>query len=143
MNTIIFLVEDDVFFADNLKLLLEFSGKYKVFHFVNGLDALAAAKENEPDIVISDIKMPDVNGFEFCEIFRKSGFYHIPFLFLTCSYSFGDFRKGMNLGADDFLLKPVKLADLTKAIEIRLQKSAKMENRYLNATMGNTITLMR
>ena len=131
MGIIIFLVEDEKLFADNLKQMLEYYEDYKVYHFTNGLDALAAAKNIEPNLVISDVKMPLVNGFEFCELFRNSGFHHVPFLFLTCSATFTDMRKGMNLGADDYLVKPVKIPDLVKAIKIRLKRSAKIEERYL------------
>jgi len=131
MGIIIFLVEDEKLFADNLKQMLEYYEDYKVYHFTNGLDALAAAKNIEPNLVISDVKMPLVNGFEFCELFRNSGFHHVPFLFLTCSATFYDMRKGMNLGADDYLVKPVKILELIKAIKIRLKRSAKIEERYL------------
>jgi len=131
MGIIIFLVEDEKLFADNLKQMLEYYEDYKVYHFINGLDALAAAKNVEPNLVISDVKMPLVNGFEFCELFRNSGFHHVPFLFLTCSAAFNDMRKGMNLGADDYLVKPVKIQELIKAIKIRLKRSAKIEERYL------------
>ena len=74
--------------------------------------------------------MPEVDGFEFCELFRNAGYYHVPFLFLTGSDNLSDLRKGMNLGADDYLTKPVKILDLLKAIKIRLKKSAKIEDKY-------------
>ena len=130
METVIFLIEDDQLFADNIKQMLEYSTSYKVYHFLNGLEALSAASQNEPKVVICDIKMPEVDGFEFCELFRNAGYYHVPFLFLTGSDNLSDLRKGMNLGADDYLTKPVKILDLLKAIKIRLKKSAKIEDKY-------------
>ncbi len=138
MGIIIFLVEDEKLFADNIKLMIEYYEGYKVYHFTSGLDALAAAKTIEPNLVISDVKMPLVNGFEFCELFRNAGFHHVPFLFLTCSANFDDMRKGMNLGADDYLVKPVKIIDLIKAIKIRLKRSVKIQEKYLIVKDTNT-----
>jgi len=134
MKEIIFFLEDDEALAQNLKLMIEYSPTYKVIHFTNGKDALAYAEHTEPNLVICDITMPGMNGYEFYEIFRNLGYYNVPFLFLTGSDSYHDIRKGMNLGADDYLVKPVRILDLLKAIKIRLKKSAQIENKYLEAT---------
>ena len=134
MKEIIFFLEDDEVLANNIKLMIEYAPTYQVIHFTNGKDALAYAQHTEPDLVICDITMPGMNGYEFCEIFRNLGYYNVPFLFLTGSDSYGDIRKGMNLGADDYLVKPVPILELLKAIKIRLKKSARIENKYMEVT---------
>jgi len=133
MKEIIFFLEDDEVLANNIKLMIEYAPTYQVIHFTNGKDALAYAQHTEPDLVICDITMPGMNGYEFCEIFRNLGYYNVPFLFLTGSDSYGDIRKGMNLGADDYLVKPVPILELLKAIKTRLKKSARIENKYKEA----------
>jgi len=134
MKEIIFFLEDDEALAKNIKLMIEYAPSYQVIHFTNGKDAVVYAQHTEPDLVICDITMPGMNGYEFYEIFRNLGYYNVPFLFLTGSDSYNDIRKGMNLGADDYLVKPVPILDLLKAIKIRLKKSAKIENKYLGVT---------
>jgi DNA-binding response OmpR family regulator len=134
MKEIIFFLEDDEVLAKNLKLMIEYSPTYQVIHFTNGKDAFTYAEHTKPSLVICDITMPGMNGYEFYEIFRNLGYYNVPFLFLTGSDSYHDIRKGMNLGADDYLVKPVPILDLLKAIKIRLRKSTQIENKYLEAT---------
>ena len=135
MDTLIFLIEDDQLFADNIKQMLEYSTSYKVYHFLNGLEALSAASQNEPNVVICDIKMPEVDGFEFCELFRHAGYYHVPFLFLTGSDNLSDLRKGMNLGADDYLTKPFNLEELLLRVDKFITKNQKIQ---VKESIGDT-----
>ena len=134
MKKVIFYLEDDKQLAENTKKLLEYDTNFIVYHFFNGKEALLAAKNNPPDIVICDISMPEMTGLEFCEIFRNLGYYDVPFIFLTGSDSFADVRKGMNLGADDYLTKPVSIIELFKAIKTRIKKNEKIKNKHLEIT---------
>ena len=121
MNNIL-IIEDDVNIRNNVVEILEING-YKPKAASDGLDALAILKNYHPDLIISDILMPNLTGLELkeklesCDIFKK-----IPFIFLSAKADLQDIREGMNLGADDYLTKPFKLADLLKTIKIRLSK---------------------
>jgi len=134
MKKLIYYLEDEKQLADNTKKLLEYDVHYEIVHFNHGWEALEYSKTRKPDIVICDISMPEMNGFEFCEIFRNLGYDNIPFIFLTGSDSVADVRKGMNLGADDYLTKPVSIIELFKVIKTRLKKSEKIETQFLKIT---------
>ena len=133
MQEVIFFIDDDEKLGSTLKQLIEYSN-YKVHHFVNGKQALANLEKIEPHLIICDIKMPEMNGYEFYEIFRNMGNHNIPFLFLSGIDDYQEIRKAMNLGADDYLVKPVPILELIKAIKIRLKKSSKIEEVYNQKT---------
>lgn len=134
--TSILLVEDEKWLGDNISMLLKKEG-YEVLYVRNGLEALDILNDNIPDLIISDIIMPYVDGYE---LFRKTKqnfrTQFVPFLFLTCKNDPISFRKGMNLGADDYISKPFVFDELLHAIKIRLEKSslisAKIDNLRSN-----------
>ena len=117
----ILFIDDEETLASKIKQILEFED-YFVHYESSGISALEYLKDNIPDLVICDIRMPEMDGFEFYEAFQKLNYVDVPFIFLTANNKLTDFRKGMSLGADDYLAKPISRVTLIEAIEIRLKK---------------------
>lgn len=91
----------------------------------NGCIGLKVARKFHPDLILCDVDMPELNGYDVLKELRQDiDFADIPFIFLTALSSTKDFRTGMNLGADDYLTKPFKVDDLFAAISARLRKQA-------------------
>lgn len=118
----ILVIEDHQIVCKNIKRLLEKEG-YSVITAENGSDGLRLAFEELPDVIICDIMMPGMDGYE---VIKKLGSDSrtsvIPFIFLTARAEMADLRHGMELGADDYLVKPFKAGDLLNAIKVRLEK---------------------
>ncbi len=122
MKTIL-LIEDDTALRENTAELLELSD-YKVNTAPNGKIGIEKAKSDIPDIIICDIMMPEMDGYEVLRnLAQKEETKYIPFIFLSAKTEPKEVRKGMNLGADDYLTKPYDEEDLLNAIESRLAKS--------------------
>lgn len=118
----ILVIEDDEIISDNLKNLLELQN-YEVRVAENGKEGIDRAYLFKPDLVICDIMMPDITGFEVLEILiRENDFKQIPFLFLTALTDTTNLRKGMYLGADDYIFKPFDTENLLLVIKNRLAK---------------------
>ena len=119
----ILLIEDDKALRENTEELLELCG-YSVTTASNGRIGIEAAIENLPDIIICDIMMPEVDGYGVLEnLSNNEKTKQIPFIFLSAKTEHKEIRKGMDLGADDYLTKPFEEEDLTSAIESRLAKA--------------------
>ena len=122
MKKTILIIEDDENVRSNTKILLQEEG-YNVLTANNGNIGVTVAKEMNPNLIISDIMMPEKDGYEVLKTLSNTqGTNNIPFLFVTAKVDISDLRKGMQLGADDYLFKPYKSNDLLKAIETRLKK---------------------
>lgn len=123
MKTIL-LIEDNDAIRENTAEILELTG-YTVHTAENGKIGVEKALQNRPDLVICDIMMPVLDGYGVLHIFNKnpqlSG---VPFIFLTAKTERQDFRKGMELGADDYLTKPYDESELLTAVEGRLNRFA-------------------
>jgi len=122
MKTIL-LIEDNLDVRENTAEILELAD-YKVFTAENGKVGVELAKKHLPDLIICDIMMPELDGYGVIHVLSK----HpetatIPFIFLTAKTEKSEIRKGMNLGADDYLTKPFDDLELLDAVEIRLRKS--------------------
>ena len=129
MKTIL-LIEDDVTLRENTEELLELSGYYKVITAANGKIGVAKAIEEVPDIIVCDIMMPELDGYGVLEaLSENAATQFIPFIFLSAKTERGDIRKGMNLGADDYITKPFTEEELLEAIESRLAKSSILQER--------------
>ncbi len=125
----VLLIDDQIRFSRLLKETLELFD-FEVELFNSSTLALESSKINKPDIVICDVYMPEMNGFDFFSAFKKLGYWDIPFVFLTAKNEEEDIRKGMNLGADDFLIKPIKPKDLIETINIQLTKKEQFVNEF-------------
>ncbi|MEE9348588.1 MAG: response regulator [Flavobacteriaceae bacterium] len=131
----IVLIDDDKGIRETTQEILELAG-YKVFTSENGKKGIHQIKDVIPDIILCDIAMPELNGYETLRILnRMPQTAKIPFIFLSSHSDNKDIRKGMNLGADDYLTKPFKEIDLLDAIEIRISRSEKM-NRIFNSDIN-------
>lgn len=125
----ILLVEDEKELRDNIRILLESEG-YIVNLAENGLEALKTIDTDYPDLIISDIMMPFMNGYELFETVKEDlKAKIIPFIFLTAKSDIHSMRYGMNLGADDYLTKPFTQEDLLQSIKIRFDKSEALSKR--------------
>ena len=122
--TKILLIEDDVVLRENTAELLELSD----FHVITAPDGkvgLKYAKTYVPDLIICDIMMPELDGYQVLERLSKNDkTKYIPFVFLSAKTEHFDIRKGMNLGADDYITKPFTEDDLVSAIKSRLAKAS-------------------
>ncbi len=123
MNKIL-LIEDDVTVRENTAELLELSG-YEVITASNGKQGIEKAYKHNPDIIVCDIMMPEMDGYSVLqELSKKPQTVNVPFIFLSAKTEHKDIRKGMDLGADDYLTKPFEEEDLLSALESRLAKVA-------------------
>lgn len=119
----VLLVEDDLSLRENTAELLQLSG-YDVVMAANGKIGVSKAKSYIPDIVVCDIMMPELDGYGVLEeLSADDSTRHIPFIFLSAKTERKEVRKGMDLGADDYLTKPFEEEELLSAIESRLAKA--------------------
>jgi CRP-like cAMP-binding protein len=118
----ILVIEDQSDVRENIAELLELSN-YKVDTAPNGREGVKQALANPPDLVLCDIMMPEMDGYEVLYLLSKNTkTASIPFIYLTAKAENTDFRKGMNMGADDYITKPFEEMELLGAIERRLLK---------------------
>jgi len=126
----ILVIEDNEDVRENIAEILELAN-YEVTTAENGKIGVSLAKEQNPDIIICDIMMPELDGYGVLHILSKdpksAG---IPFIFLTAKAERSDFRKGMNLGADDYITKPFDDVELLDAVESRLKKSEILHSEF-------------
>jgi DNA-binding NarL/FixJ family response regulator len=120
----ILVIDDDAKLRQHYCELLKLEG-FEVSSARNGREGVECARRNPPDLVLCDITMPEMNGHRVLETLRSEPrTAHLPFVFLTGWGERADIRTGMNLGADDYLTKPVVADELIAAIRARLQRSA-------------------
>lgn len=118
----ILLIEDNDDIRNNTAEILELSG-YEVILAENGKAGVEKAIGHLPDLIICDIMMPVLDGYGvFHAIHRNESIRNTPFIFLTAKTERSDFRKGMELGADDYITKPFSGAELLNAVDSRLKK---------------------
>jgi two-component system, OmpR family, copper resistance phosphate regulon response regulator CusR len=126
----ILIIEDEVNLANSLKLGLEEQG-FEVDLAFNGNDGLTNALTQKYQVIISDIKLPDITGLEFCALFRQYN-PETPVLFLTALGTTDDKLKGFDVGADDYLTKPFSFDELLARIKV-------MSKRY---TVQNIVPII-
>lgn len=118
----ILLIEDNDNIRNNTAEILELSN-YKVIVAENGKIGVEKAIEHTPDLIICDIMMPVLDGYGVLHAVQKNdAIKNTPFIFLTAKTERSDFRKGMELGADDFITKPFDGTELLNAVDSRLKK---------------------
>lgn len=121
-NQHILVIEDQEDVRENIVELLELSN-YAVASAPNGKEGVKMALSSPPDLVLCDIMMPEMDGYEVLYLLSKNPTTAaLPFIFLTAKTEKSDFRKGMNMGADDYITKPFEEMELLGAIERRLKK---------------------
>ncbi|WP_333600913.1 response regulator [Flavobacterium sp.] len=128
--TKVVIIEDNNDIRENVVEILRLSG-YEVFEADNGKKGAELALEIQPDIVLCDIMMPGMDGYGVFEILHsEEATKTIPFIFITAKSERIDIRKGMEMGADDYLTKPFDDTELISAIETRLKKKQIQQEFY-------------
>lgn len=122
MKTIL-LIEDDADMRENTAEILELA-QFRVLKAPNGRVGVELARKEQPDLVLCDIMMPELDGYGVLHLLgRDPATAEIPFIFLSAKAERGDVRKGMELGADDYLTKPFEESELLNAIAGRLKRN--------------------
>jgi CRP-like cAMP-binding protein/FixJ family two-component response regulator len=137
----VLVIEDNNDIRGNILEILELAG-YTVYDANNGKVGVELALKHQPDIILCDIMMPEMDGYGVLYILNK----HIetstiPFIFLTAKAEHLDLRKGMDLGADDYLTKPFDDMELLHSIESRLKKKERQQKFY-NASLDQLSVLV-
>jgi CRP/FNR family transcriptional regulator, polysaccharide utilization system transcription regulator len=130
------LIEDNPEMRENTAEILEFAG-YEVVTASNGRIGIQMAREVNPDLILCDIMMPEMDGYAVLfHVNKDSKTAGIPFIFLTAKADKSEIRKGMNLGADDYLTKPYEEMELLDAIESRFKRNEIVRKEFTNDLPG-------
>jgi DNA-binding NarL/FixJ family response regulator len=125
----ILVIEDEPEMRRNLLTILKLE-KFQPIGAENGRAGLAAVQRDKPDLILCDVMMPELDGHGVLDALRQDeATAAIPFIFLTAKGEKEDLRNGMNLGADDYLTKPVARLDLLEAIQARLLRAEQQAQR--------------
>jgi len=119
-GTRILVVDDDPQILDMLKCLLEDEG-YVVNTVANGNSAMALLTEQKPDLVLLDISLPDLNGYQVLSLIRERS--EVPVIMLTGILEVTSVRQSVNLGADDYVRKPFRPRELLARIKSKLRRA--------------------
>jgi DNA-binding NarL/FixJ family response regulator len=139
--TKILIIEDDARTRDNLATILRMEG-YQPFTAPDGKRGLEAAWSEKPDLILCDVMMPKLDGYGVLKALREDPDTRtIPFLFLTAKGDKLDIRHGMNLGADDYLPKPVGRDELMAAIAARLERARQQAQPEFKPNFDSAIPL--
>jgi len=132
----VLVIEDNQNIRENTAEIMELAG-YKAFTAENGKKGVELALKEKPNVIICDIMMPELDGYGVLHLLRKNPeTQQIPFIFLTAKTERADFRKGMEMGADDFVTKPFEEIELLNAVEIRLKKADVLNQKYTLSPQG-------
>ena len=127
----------------NITALLRYH-EYEPIAAENGRAGVEAARRERPDLILCDVMMPELDGHGVLQTLQTdAALARIPFIFLTAKGEKEDLRSGMNLGADDYLTKPVANADLVRAIETRLRRSEQQGKREFNPDFSSFKPLLK
>lgn len=136
MKKKILIIEDDTVMRENTAEILELAS-YEVKTAPNGKAGSAAAREWLPDLIVCDIMMPELDGYGVLHVLtRDPKTASIPFIFLTAKAEKSEMRKGMELGADDYLTKPFEDTELLNAIEARMKKTEALRREFSRDLKG-------
>lgn len=126
----VLVIEDEIEIRANLLELLSLEG-YDIIGADNGVTGLIGALEHNPDLILCDVMMPELDGHDVLAALRQEPETALtPFIFLTALADKGDIRKGMTLGADDYITKPFVCSEVIDAISARLEKQSVLEKQY-------------
>ncbi len=138
----ILVIEDEPEMRRNITALLRYRD-YEPVAAENGRLGMEMARRERPDLILCDVMMPELDGHEVLRALQADAkLAVIPFIFLTAKGERDDLRKGMNLGADDYLTKAVANNDLVQAIEARLSRSARQAKREFKPDFSSAIPLL-
>lgn len=130
MKTRILVVEDESTIRQSIVEFLSIQG-YEVFDTDDGYEGIEMAQQHQPNVIISDINMPQMDGYNVLTAIQQNPkLATIPFIFITALADRNDRRLGMELGADDYIVKPFTFDELMQAIKTRLRKHAETTSYY-------------
>ncbi len=137
MKKKILIIEDQAPMRRNVALMLQMEG-YETCTASNGREGVEVARQLQPDLVLCDVMMPEMDGYGVVQALRAdSNFATTPFIFLTAKSDKNDLRVGMNFGADDYLTKPVMREDLLAAVQTRLARAEAVQEQLDKAQANN------
>jgi len=138
----VLLIDDDADFRESVAEILQLSN-YLTLTAEDGKTGVEKALKEKPDLIICDVSMPHMDGFSVLHILsRHPETVAIPFIFMTGKNELTDIRKGMGMGADDYLVKPFDESDLLNSIEMRLSKTNAGKGK-LTETQQNIVTFIK
>ena len=138
----VLLIDDDEDFREDVSEILQLSN-YLTLTAADGKTGVEKALKEKPDLIICDVSMPHMDGFSVLHILsRHPETVSIPFIFMTGKNELTDIRKGMGMGADDYLVKPFDETDLLNSIEMRLSKTNAMKGK-LTDLQQNIVTFIK
>jgi DNA-binding NarL/FixJ family response regulator len=139
----ILVIEDEPEMRRNITALLRYKG-YQAVAAENGRLGVEMARRERPDLILCDVMMPELDGYGVLrELQADANLALIPFIFLTAKGEKDDHRSGMNLGADDYLTKPIANNDLVQAIEARLSRSTRLAKREFKPDFSTADPLLK
>ena len=133
----ILVVDDEESLSDLVSSALRFAG-YAVRTEANGFDALRSVKAEIPDLIVLDVSMPEMDGFEVCRRIRRDGI-QTPVIFLTARDDIDDLRTGFRQGGDDYLTKPFSLEELGLRIEALLRRATGGGEQTARISVGGIV----
>ena len=138
----ILVIEDEPEMRRNITTLLRYHD-YETIAAENGRQGIERARREKPDLILCDVMMPELDGHAVLQSLQAdAALARIPFIFLTAKGEKEDLRSGKNLGADDYLTKPVGNADLVRAIETRLRRSEQQAKREFRPDFSSAEPLL-
>ena len=138
----ILVIEDETEMRRNITTLLRYYD-YEPVAAESGRAGVEAARREKPDLILCDVMMPGLNGYSVLQTLQTdAALARIPFIFLTAKGEKDDWRSGMNLGADDYLTKPVANSDLVRAIEARLRRTEQQTHREFKPDFSSAKPLL-
>ena len=122
----ILIIEDEPHIVMGLQDALEFEG-YEVVAASTGKEGLVLAKQAKPDVLLLDLMLPDINGYQVCEEVRRYDPF-LPIIMLTARSQEADKVRGLDAGADDYVTKPFSLAELTARIRAIVRRASRISS---------------
>src|SRR5437773_3861592 len=139
----ILVIEDEPEMRRNITSLLRYC-HYQPMPAENGRLGVEAARREKPDLILCDVMMPELDGYGVLQALQSdASLARTPFIFLTAKGEKNDLRSGMDLGADDYLTKPVANAELVRAIEARLRRAERQTNREFKPDFSTAEPLLK
>lgn len=132
----ILIVDDD---SENISIVADMlKSGFQVLSATSGKDAIRMAVQHEPDLILLDVNMPEMDGFEVCRRIREQpATRHIPVVMLTSASSIDHRVRGLDIGADDYVTKPFQSRELMARVQARLRRFELEEKKTENLELGN------
>ena len=135
MKKNILVVEDNDDVRENICEILELAG-YRTTEADNGADGIRKAIDIKPDLILCDVMMPKLDGYAMLKMLRDNAHTaQVPFIFLTAKAEQADFRKGMGLGADDYIMKPFDDTNLLESVDSRLRRHSDRHTHFEQSSL--------